>query len=125
LPNRKLPGNLTAYGRAQWLTITPAAAAYVLRYIKDNRTMRRFFRMTWAVDEVFFQIILCNSSMRDSLVNDNLRHVRLNAGYRPVTYTIADAEELSSSGKFYARKFDSNQDSAIFDYLDERFLVKV
>ena len=79
--------------------------------------------MTWAVDEVFFQTILCNSPLRDTLVNDNLRYIALNEGFRPVTYTIGDADTLTSSGKFYARKFDSNVDSAILDYLDKQALA--
>ena len=118
LPRRKLPGNLVAYGRSQWLTITPAGAAYALNYVKANPQVARFFRMTWAVDEVFFQTILCNSPLRETIVNDNLRYIVLNKDYRPVTYTINDGAALLSSGKFYARKFDGNIDSAIFDYLD-------
>ncbi len=122
LPRRKLPNNLVAYGRSQWLTITPECAAYTLKYVRDNPAVERFFKMTWAVDEVFFQTILCNSPLKEKIVNDNLRYIVLNEAYRPVTYTIADAEALSSSGKFYARKFDGNVDSAIFDYLDKLVL---
>lgn len=120
LPDRKLPGNLIAYGRSQWLTITPAASAYVVRYIKSNHAARRFFKMTWCVDEVFFQTILCNSHLMDTIVNDNLRYCLLDPGFRPVIFKIGDGEQLISSGKFYTRKFDSAVDSAIFDYLDSR-----
>lgn len=120
LPKRKLPENLIAYGRSQWLTITPACVSYALNYIKAHPAVERFFKMTWAVDEVFFQTILCNSSLRDTLVNDNLRYIALQPDFRPVVYTMADAETLSSSGKFYARKFDNKKDSAIFDYLDNK-----
>ena len=119
LPKRKLPDNLVAYGRSQWFTITPQCAQYVIDYIKKHPAVERYFRMTWAVDEVFFQTILCNSPLKDTLVNDNLRYIILNEEYRPVTYTIEDAPALSSSGKFYARKFDNNVDTAIFDYLDK------
>ena len=120
LPARKLPAKMVAYGRSQWLTITPECAAYTLNYVKANPEVERFFRMTWAVDEVFFQTILCNSSLKDKLVNNNLRYIRLNPEYRPVTYTMADAEALTSSGKFYARKFDASVDAQILDYLDNR-----
>ena len=124
LPDRKLPRGLVAYGRSEWMTLTPECVAYALKFVKDDPALQRFFRMTWAVDEVFFQTILCNSPLKDKLVNDNLRHIRLNAGYRPVTYTIGDADELINSGKFYARKFDQNTDSKILDYLDDRIAVK-
>lgn len=121
LPRRHLPKGLKAYGRSQWLTITPACTAYILYFIKANRDVQRFFRMTWAVDEVFFQTILCNSpSLRKNIVNDNLRYIMLNEEYRPVTLTIADTERMSASGKFYARKFDSCVDSSILDYLTKK-----
>jgi hypothetical protein len=120
LPKRKLPDNLPAYGRSQWLTITPACAAYVINYIKNNKQIERFFKMTWAVDEVFFQTILCNSPLKDTLVNDNLRYLALQPNFRPVTYTMKDAKALTGPGKFYARKFDANVDSQILDYLDNK-----
>ena len=118
LPKRKLPYNLVAYGRAQWLTITPECIRFAVRYMKDHPALERFFKMTWAVDEVYFQTILCNSPLKDKLVNDNLRYLELQPDFRPRILTIADAQTLSSSGKFYARKFDSAVDTAIFDYLD-------
>ena len=118
LPNRKLPYNLTAYGRAQWLTITPECISFALRYIKDHPALQRFFKMTWCVDEVYFQTILCNSPMLDKIVNNNLRYLELQPDFRPRILTMADAEVLTKSGKFYARKFDINTDPAIFDYLD-------
>ncbi len=118
LPNRKLPENLTPYGRSQWMALTPAAAEYAIKYVKDHPAAWHFFKMTWAADEVFFQTILCNSPLIDTIVNDNLRYIRLLPNFRPAVYTINDAEALISSGKFYARKFDMEVDSAIFDYLD-------
>jgi len=119
LPDRKLPGNMIAYGRAQWLTITPESAAYVINFIKNNRAARRFLRMTWCVDEVFFQTILCNSPLKDKIVNDNLRYIELDPGFRPVVITTQHLDRLLASGKFFARKFDYNIDSAIFDELDK------
>ena len=124
LPKRKLPGGLKAYGRAQWVTITPESAKYVIDYIKRKPAVERFFRMTWAVDEVFFQTILCNSHLHDTIVNDFLRYVVLQPDFRPATLTMADADALTSSGKFYARKFDYNKDSAIFDYLDNKAALR-
>jgi hypothetical protein len=118
LPNRKAPNGMVAYGRSQWLTITPACALYAIKYVHDHPSVQRFFRMTWAVDEVFFQTILCNSPLKGTLVNDNLRYIKLGDDFRPVTYTLADAPDLIASGKFYARKFDIGKDADIFEALD-------
>ncbi len=119
LPVRKVPKGLKIYGRSQWLTITPQGAAYAINYLKANPAIRRFFLLTWAVDELIFQTILLNSPLRDSVVNDHLRYIRFVKGdSRPQTLTIADAAVLDSSGKFYARKFDPAVDTAIMDHLD-------
>jgi len=125
LPNRKMPGGLVLYGRSQWLTITSEAAIYVLKYLKDHSGAVRYFRMTWAVDEILFQTVLCNSAYRELLVNDNLRYLPLKADFRPVVFGIGNKEELISSGKFFARKFDLETDSAIFDFLDKKIGIKV
>jgi len=124
LPDRKLPRKMVAYGRSQWMTLTSECVVYALKFVKDNPAVERFFKMTWAVDEVFFQTILCNSPLKGKLLNDNLRHIRLNEGYRPVTYTIDNAEELMGSGKLYARKFNEEVDAGILDYLDTHLSIK-
>ncbi len=125
LPARKLPENYVAYGRAQWLTITPECASYVIDFIEKKSDFRRYFKMTWCVDEVFFQTILCNSPLAGTIVNDFRRYVLLDPGCKPITLTMAHAEDLISSGKFYARKFDANIDSAILDFLDTRSVRNV
>jgi Core-2/I-Branching enzyme len=119
MPVRKMPKGLKPYGRSQWFTITPACTLYIINFLKDNPDIRRYFRMTWGPDEFIFQTILCNSPFRDSIVNDNLRYINFKQGeHHPQTLTMADAEELVRSGKFFGRKFNAEQDSAILDYMD-------
>jgi len=119
MPARKMPSGLVPYGQSQWLTIVPEAALYVIEFIKVHPDVERFFRQTWAVDEVLFQTILCNSEYRNTLVNDNLRYLPLKPDFRPVVFTKDDVPALVGSGKFYARKFDLNIDSVVFDELDK------
>lgn len=119
LPDRKMPLRLKPYGFSQWITITPACVAYALDYLKKHRSVRRSFRLTWAVDEIVFQTILLNSPLKDSIVNDHLRYIKFKRGAsRPNTLIMADAKLLIESNKFYARKFDPQVDSKILDYLD-------
>ena len=119
LPKKKLPNNLKAYGFSQWTTITPVCARYVIDYLKENPSVKQFFRLTWGVDELVFQTILVNSYLKDTIVNDHLRYIKfVKAASRPNTLTIADAKTLLDSGKFYARKFHADVDSEILDYLD-------
>lgn len=126
LPDKKLPNGLKAYGFSQWLTITPAHARYVINYLKKNPRVSRFFKMTWGVDELVFQTILLNSSLKDDIVNDHLRYIKfVKQASSPNTLTIADADVLINSGKFYARKFNPEIDSEILDYLDRHADDKV
>lgn len=120
LPPRQIPANLKMYGRSQWFTITPGCAVYVINYLKQNRSVRTFFKHTWACDELIFQTILLNSPLKDTVVNNHLRYIKFKRGdSRPKTLTMADASELMISGMLYARKFDSNVDEEILNYLDK------
>jgi hypothetical protein len=116
---KKIPDGLKPYGRSQWLTITPKSAQYVIDYLKTHPKIKRYFRMSFAPDEFIFQTILGNSFLKDTLVNDNLRYINFPSGnLHPTTLTVADAVALTTSGKFYARKFNPNTDAVILNYLD-------
>lgn len=120
MPARKLPEGLEPYGRSQWFTMTPVCIRYVIDYLKGHPNVKQFFRMTWGVDELIFQTILLNSKLKDSIVNDHLRYIRFDKqGSRPHTLTIADKQVLLDSNKFYARKFSTETDTEILDYLDQ------
>jgi len=118
LPDRKLPKGLKPYGRSQWMTITPAAAQYTIDYIKSHPNVERYFKYIFAVDEVFFQTILVNSPLKDQLENFNLRYIVLDPGKRPINFTMADAEALTHTDAFFARKFERPVSLEVLDYLD-------
>jgi len=120
LPPRRLPNGLRAYGFSQWVTITPECAQYTIDYLKQNPKVKRFFRQTWGVDELVFQTILMNSPLKNKVVNDHLRFIKfVPRACNPLTLTMENAEALVSSNKFYARKFNAEVDSRIFNYLDQ------
>ena len=118
LPNRKMPNGMVAYGRAQWMTLTPEAVAYCIEYLETHPRVKTFLMQTWCMDEVVFQTILCNSPFLDTIINDNKRYVRLDPHCVPITFTLDNAQELANCGKFYARKFNSELDENIFEFID-------
>jgi hypothetical protein len=121
LPARKFPLPYRLYGgpRAMCMTITRPAAEYVIRFLKEDRQLRRFLRFTWGPDEFVFPTVLMNSEFRSSIVNDNFYYIDwTQGGVNPKTFTSADYEALKASGKFLARKFDITLDSKILDRLD-------
>lgn len=120
LPKRKMPYNFIAVGRSQWFSIAPGLVKYMLDYINAHPRIVRFFKLSWAPDELFFQTILYNSPHRDKMVNDNLRYIDWSEGKAsPKTFTMGDLPQLIASGKLYARKFNMQVDEKVLNELDK------
>ena len=120
MPIRKLPHSLIAVGRSQWFTILPECAAFIIEYLKHDLSVRRFFKLSWAPDEMIFQTILYNSHFQKNMVNNNLLYVDWSmGGASPKVLTMADAPLLAKSDKLFARKFNPSVDEKILDYLDD------
>lgn len=117
---KRVPDHLIPMGRSQWFSITPESVDYIIKYLKQHPKVERFFRMSFAADEIIFQTILGNSPLKDTIVADNLRYIDFPENENhPTILTINDAEAMITSGKLYARKVNSKVDSNIMDYLDE------
>lgn len=120
LPKRKLPEGIVAMGRSQWFTASRESIVYIVDYIKREQWISRFFKHSWASDEIIFQTILHNSPFRDKMVNDNLLYLDWSAGAAsPKVLTMEDADQLKSTDKLFARKFNPAVDSRILDYIDD------
>jgi len=118
LPKRKAPLGLKTFGDSTWLTITPRSAQYVIDYLNKHPEVKSFFKLTWGADEVVIQTILLNGTIKDTIVNDNLRYIELGENAHPRVLNSDDAPVLLNSGKLFARKFDTTTDEKIFDELD-------
>jgi len=121
LPERRMPAGLEAVGRSQWMSLTTDAVRYILEYLDAHREVVRFFRLTWAPDEIIFQTILYNSPFRSTLVNNNLRYIDWSKGQAsPKVLTEEDLEPMLASGKLFARKFDLARFPAVIEKLDKK-----
>jgi hypothetical protein len=117
--NRQPPANLVFVGRSQWFSITLQQASYIVDVLKNNNSLRRFFKFTWGCDEFAFQTILYNSPFKTQMVNDNLRYIDWSAGgASPKSLTIADAATIFASTKLFARKFNEATDGEILNLID-------
>lgn len=121
LPTRTMPAGLEAVGRSQWMTLTAEAVRYILDYLDGHPEVARFFKLTWAPDEIIFQTILYNSPFRSSLVNDNLRYIDWSKGQAsPKVLKEEDLDGMLASGKLFARKFDLAQFPQVIEKLDRK-----
>lgn len=121
LPERRMPAGLEPVGRSQWMSLTVDAVRYILAYLDVNPQVVRFFKLTWAPDELIFQTILYNSPFRSTLVNNNLRYIDWTKGEAsPKVLTEEDLERMSASGKLFARKFDLARFPEVIEQLDKK-----
>ncbi len=94
---------------------------YILEYVSKNPELKRFYKYSWAPDEMFFQTILMNSSLKSDIINDNKRYIdweKKNVPL-PAILTEKDFDKILMSDKLFARKFDINIDKKILDLIDK------
>jgi hypothetical protein len=120
LPERKFPLDYTIVGRANWFTITSAAATYILQFLKENPRIPRFFKYCWGADEFIFATLLYNSPFKEKIL-DNLVYVDWTGQTKghPRVLGTEDLEPLTRSGKLFGRKFDMDSSPAIFTLLED------
>ena len=80
----------------------------------------RFFEHVFIPDELFFQTIVTNSPLADTVENDNLRYLDWSREPAPAVLTRDDLDAIGASGALFARKFDETVDAEILDLLDAR-----
>ncbi|MGX5854887.1 beta-1,6-N-acetylglucosaminyltransferase [Dyadobacter jiangsuensis] len=121
LPVRKIPAGLEPVGRSQWMSLTLDAVRYILEYLDGHPAVTKFFKLTWAPDEIIFQTILYNSPFRSSMVNNNLRYIDWSYGLAsPKVLTEEDLERMWASGKLFARKFDLARFPEVIEQVDRK-----
>lgn len=115
---RRLPLGLAPYGGGAYWCLSKEVIDYVHGFVRANPSYVRFFEHVLIPDELFFQTIVMNSELRDSIENDNLRYLDWSRDPGPAVLVQEDLPALVSSHKLFARKFDERVDSSILDLLD-------
>jgi len=120
LPARKFPFDFEIVGRANWFTITPAAAQYILDFIDKHPSYVRYFKYTWGGDEFFFSTLLYNSQFHDR-IQDNVVYVDWSGPVtgHPQILDISHFDRLMASDKLFARKFDIEKNEEIISMLEK------
>ncbi len=115
-----LPGGLKPYGGLGNRCLQKKHVQYLLKFIDDNPSVVSFFRRVWGPGEIFYQTILLNSPLKDSIINDSIMYVDFSEGKsNPKMLTSADLEVIKNSGKLFARKFSSSVDDKVLDLIDD------
>lgn len=121
---RQVPLGLVPYGGSSYWWLSREAVDYVRGFIAEHPGFYRFFRHVDVPDEMIFHTILMNSPLRESIVNDDLRHVDWTRQPLPAILGVGDFDMLQRSPKLMARKFDSRVDAEILDMIDDGLLAQ-
>lgn len=113
--------DVTPYIGNQWKIVSRTFCRFVCHDPSVDR-YKAFYRNTFIADEGFFQTVMMNTAAHGEIVNDDKRMIDWipdgDIKLRPRTFTRADADRLTSSSDFFARKFDAEVDAEIFDILE-------
>lgn len=123
---RKAPFGYIVYGGSFWWNLNRDCIEYISAFLKERHEFIRFAKHLYLPDEMFFNTILANSSLRHTLVSSDLRYIdweKLNPT-PPAILMMEDFEALRDSPALFARKFDVHRDSGILDKIDSELLVR-
>lgn len=59
------------YG-SQWWAITPECASFILEYSQKNRKIDKYFKTSFAPDEMYFHTIIFNSKFKKNTLNEGI-----------------------------------------------------
>lgn len=114
------------YQGSQWVGLTRSCAEYVLNQLKTNREVVKYFKTTYAPDEMVVPTIIMNSAFAREEYNLNKYNFSDLAylhylHYRNGMYTFDenDFEKLMTSGKLFARKFVSNKSERLINLINQ------
>ncbi len=116
---RKLPHKFAIFGGSAYWCLTRECVEYIGNLVQSDRTYINFFKFTSLPDETFFQTILLNSPLKNSLVNNNLRHIMWSKSSHPEILQKQHFDQFMNSDKLFARKFDMTIDADVLDMIDQ------
>jgi hypothetical protein len=119
---RRFPAGLRAFGGGAYWCLSRECIEYVVSFLRMRPDVVSFFRHVDIPDEIFFQTVLMNSELRDTITNENLRYIDWTRGRRPAILETRDFDALRASPKLFARKFDVQRDEYVLDLIDRHLL---
>ena len=94
---------------SNWFSITHCLAKYILT---KGAFIKHYFKYSRCGDEEFIQTITAHSKFNNTVSHKSIRLIDWKRG-SPYVWTNNDFDELISSDKLFARKFDISKDPDI------------
>lgn len=121
---RKFPPGFKPFAGSQFWCLSRYSSEYIYNFTQQNPDFVNFFKYVDVPDEMFFQTIVLNSNIKDTVINHNLWYMdwqNPNPNL-PAILDIDDFDKIINSSKLFARKFDINHDTEILDSIDKQIL---
>ncbi len=121
---RIFPAGLAPFGGSSWWCLHRTVIDYFLEYVRNHPDVLRYFKTVLCPDEILWHTILMNSTLAETVINDDLRYVewqRPQPPY-PAILTGEDYDSIKGSNCLFARKFDPNVDESILDLIDQKMI---
>lgn len=114
---RRIPAGVSFYGGSQWWTLNKEAIEFIDHAATHRQRFVNWFRNVFIPDEMFFQTMLINSELSESIVNDNLRYI---VWPGPKVFGEEDTQALLDSGesKLFGRKFDETTNGRVLSIIE-------
>jgi len=120
-PNKEeFDNRIRIFGGSQWFSMSMKMARYIVDYLDKNTWYYKAFRDVYIPDTIFFNTLVMNSPFKGEIINKSLtfqynRQI-CKVKNHPMTLVYDDIEEIESSGCYFARKFDIDEDKKVLEY---------
>ncbi|MCM1461033.1 MAG: beta-1,6-N-acetylglucosaminyltransferase [Bacteroides sp.] len=106
-----------------WFSITNEFANYV---VSKEEWIRKHFKYTFIPDEIFIQTLLMHFKDKadECSFDDDYTAIKRLIDWKrgkPYIFRMSDIDEINNSESMFARKFSSEVDSEIIDYVLKRY----
>lgn len=96
------------YGGSTYWSLKRESLEYIFKYMADYPMFLKRFKYSFCSEEIFFQTILLNSSLKNHIINNNLRFIiwEERNGNFPANLDYNDYHSIQKSDALFARKFE-------------------
>lgn len=117
------PLPLKPYKGSNWWSLHIDMVNYILSYIKQHPKYLKRFRYTSCCDEVFFHTLAFNSTLKNTIIKDDLRYYDWHRTYPkeklPRVLKFDDYEKIINTNAMFCRKIDYKISNKLIEELDK------
>lgn len=114
--------SLPIFKGSNWWSLNREAINYIISFTINNPNFKSRFKYTNCCDEIFFQTILFNSYLKDTIIAKNLRYIDWTDNGRgfPNVLDESDYLKIIQDDSFFCRKVISGRSDKLIELLKKK-----